>query len=73
MARIIISIRQKTPLSKARVNLRAERGNRDTTAETNLMTRIVDNIAAAWDIGAVEVPRDLAGEAGAAAGKGATP
>ena len=60
MARIIISIRQKTPLSKARVNLKCERGNDDTTAEVNLMTRIVDNIAAAWNIGAVEVPRDVA-------------
>lgn len=60
MARIIISIRQKTPLSKARVNLKCERGNGDTTAEVNLMTRIVDRIAAAWDIGAVEVPRDVA-------------
>lgn len=60
MARIISSIHQKTPLSKARVNLRAERGNRDTTAEINLMTRIVDRIAAAWDVGAVEVPRDVA-------------
>lgn len=73
MARIIISIHQKTPLSKARVNLKAERGNGDTTAEVNLMTRIVDNIAAAWDIGAVEVPRDLAGTAGATAGREATP
>lgn len=60
MARIIISIHQKTPLAKARVNLKAERGVRDTTAEVNLMTRIVDNIAAAWNIGAVEVPRDVA-------------
>lgn len=60
MARIIISIKQKTPLSKARVNLKCERGNGDTTAEVNLMTKIVDRIAAAWDVGAVEVPRDVA-------------
>ena len=51
MARIVITVRQKSPLSPMRVELRVDHGCRDTIAEANLAARIgreLEELFASW-------------------------